>query len=253
MNYKIDLNTDLGEGYGRYEVAEDDEIMKYVSSINVACGFHAGDPTIMNNTVKQAKKNNIKIGAHPGFNDLYSFGRRNIDITNEEVFNETLYQLGALKSYTDIYDTKITHVSPHGALGNLCIQNNQIAKSFVKAVSKFDEDIMIFTQKGELEAEALSAGIQVKRLIFADRAYNDDGTLASRKLKSSVLYDVEEISERIIKMITTKTVESIKGNTIDIDGDILVVHSDTLNSSFITKSIHENLIENKIEIEAVSK
>jgi len=248
LSKSIEINTDIGEGYGEYKVANDEELMNFVSSVNVACGFHAGDPMIMNNIVNLANQNNVKVGAHPSYDDFRGFGRRKMDLNDLEITNDTLYQLGALKSFTSFYDIPLSHVSPHGELGHACIHNKNTALAFIEAVVKFDEKLEIYTQKGELYEIAKKKGLNVKKQIFADRTYNDDGTLTSRKKEGSVINELEGIMKQCIDMILDKTVTSINGKTINIEGEILVVHSDTPGSEKISKKLLEGLKGKGIDV-----
>lgn len=248
MSTKVDINTDIGEGFGRYRVADDESLLSVVSSVNIACGFHAGDPEIMNNTVLQAVQHGVAIGAHPGLPDLIGFGRRKMDISMNEITTGVLYQLGALSAFTKAHNTKIRHVSPHGQLGHYSIQQKNIAKAIMDAIERFDNLLTIVTQTGELAEEASSRGFNVVKQVFADRAYNNDGTLVERSREGSVIADYDIMLQRALQMITEKTVTSIDGKEINIEGQMLVIHSDTKGSASLAKQLREDLEKNNIVI-----
>lgn len=248
MNSTVDLNTDIGEGFGRYTVADDEELVKLVSSVNVACGFHAGDSMIMDNIVELASAQGVSVGAHPSFDDFRGFGRRKMDVSPLEITNDVLYQLGALNAFTKSHKINLEHVSPHGQLGHACIQEGSVAEAFVEAVEKFDRNLTIFTQDGELFDRALQKGLNVRKQIFADRAYDDEGKLVSRKIEGSVIHDIDVIIKRCAQMIQHQTVTTISGNEIKVSGDVLVVHSDTPGSTKIVESLIEGFKEYGIDI-----
>ncbi|MFD1416718.1 LamB/YcsF family protein [Oceanobacillus jeddahense] len=248
MNYTIDINTDIGEGFGRYTVANDEKLLDIVSSVNVACGFHAGDPVIMNHTVKKAAQNEVAIGAHPGLADLIGFGRRKINVTMEEVTTNVLYQLGALNAFTNAHNTTLRHISPHGQLGHYCVQDQNFAKAFMEAVKQFDASIKIVALDGELAEEAKKQGYNVVKQIFSDRAYNNDGTLVERSREGSVITNFDEMVSRTIQMIKEKTVRTIDGKIIKMDGEILCIHSDTANSDILAEQLKDELVKNDITI-----
>ncbi|WP_040984425.1 LamB/YcsF family protein [Oceanobacillus jeddahense] len=248
MNYTIDINTDIGEGFGRYTVANDEKLLDIVSSVNVACGFHAGDPVIMNHTVKKAAQNGVAIGAHPGLADLIGFGRRKINVTMEEVTTNVLYQLGALNAFTKAHNTTLRHISPHGQLGHYCVQDQDFAKAFMEAVKQFDASIKIVALDGELAEEAKKQGYNVVKQIFSDRAYNNDGTLVERSREGSVITNYDEMVSRTIQMIKEKTVRTIDGKIIKMEGEILCIHSDTANSDILAEQLKDELVKNDITI-----
>ncbi|MEK4300470.1 5-oxoprolinase subunit PxpA [Oceanobacillus sp. FSL W8-0428] len=248
MKHTIDINTDMGEGFGRYTVANDEKLLDIVSSVNIACGFHAGDPVIMNNTVKKAAQNQVAIGAHPGLADLIGFGRRKINVTMEEVTTNVLYQLGALSAFTKAHHTTLRHVSPHGQLGHYCVQDKNFAKAFMEAINSFDESIKIVALEGELAEEARRQGYTVVKQIFSDRAYNNDGTLVERSRVGSVITDFDEMVTRTIQMIKENTVKTIDGKIMKMEGDILCIHSDTANSDVLAEKLKAELVKNNISI-----
>jgi UPF0271 protein len=224
----IDINSDLGEGFGPYQIADDDALLNIVSSANIACGFHAGDPVIMDETVRIAAQRGVDIGAHIGFADRMGFGRRQIQIDHHELEKMALYQLGALHAIAAAHGRKVSHVSAHGALGNLSFVNREIADSLMRAVKSFDPTIVIVTLANtEAERAAKQADLRVARLFLADRAYDDRGLLVSRKLDGAVIKDLSIVTKRVIEILTERTVTTISGQKIDAEVDSILVHSDT--------------------------
>jgi UPF0271 protein len=248
MKKVIDINADLGEGFGRYKMADDTRLMELVSSANIACGFHAGDPRTMANAVDQAVQNGIGIGAHPGFPDLVGFGRRDINLTPLEITTDVLYQLGALSAFVNVSGGSLQHISPHGRLGNLAVVDRKYAEAIVKAVVRFDPSIIVVTQPGELAHVAKQQGLRVAFHIFADRSYNDDGTLVSRSEPHSVINDPEIVVPRCVRMVTEGKVTTITGRDISVDAHTICLHGDTPGSLELARRIKSGLIEAGIEI-----
>ena len=247
--YYVDLNSDLGESFGNYTIGMDAEILKYVSSANVACGWHAGDPIVMEKTVAVAKDNGVAVGAHPGFPDLMGFGRRNMVVTPEEAKAYVKYQLGALKAFTDSHGVKIQHVKPHGALYNMAAVDEKLAKAMCEAVYDVDKDSIFMGLAGSKMIEAAeAAGLKAASEVFADRAYNDDGTLVSRKLEGSVIKDKDLAIKRVVRMVKEGKVESINGNDINIKADSICVHGDNPKALEFVKNIRETLIAEGVSI-----
>ena len=188
--YRVDLNSDLGESFGNYTIGMDEEILKYVSSANVACGWHAGDAMVMEKTVALAKEFGTAVGAHPGFPDLVGFGRRNMAVTPDEAKAYVRYQLGALMAFCTAHGVKIQHVKPHGALYNMAAVDEKLAIAMCEAVYEVDKDIIFMGLAGsKMITAAEKVGLRAASEVFADRAYNDDGTLVSRKLPGAVIKD----------------------------------------------------------------
>ncbi|WP_434797054.1 LamB/YcsF family protein [Terrisporobacter vanillatitrophus] len=251
--HRVDLNCDLGESFGRYKLGLDEEVIKYVSSVNIACGFHASDPVVMERTVKLAKKNNISIGAHPGFLDLMGFGRRNMDISLEEAKAYTKYQIGALYGFCKSENIKLNHVKPHGALYNMATKDYNLAKAICEAIYEFDKEIILLGLSGsELIRAGEDIGLKCANEVFADRAYEEDGSLVSRKKEGAVITDEKEAINRVIDMIVKKQVKTINGKYIDIKADSICVHGDGIKALEFVKKINEKLKENNIEIKPLS-
>ena len=247
--YFVDLNSDLGESFGNYTLGMDEEILKYVSSANVACGWHAGDPMVMEKTIALAKEYGTAVGAHPGFPDLMGFGRRNMAVTPEEAKAYIKYQLGALWAFTESYGLKIQHVKPHGAIYNMAAVDEKLAIAMCEAVYEVDKDIIFMGLAGsKMITAAEKVGLKAASEVFADRAYNDDGTLVSRKLPGSMIKDKDLAIKRVVRMIKEGKVETINGNDIDIKADSVCVHGDNPKALEFVKNIRETLISEGITI-----
>lgn len=248
MKAKIDLVADLGEGFGCYTMADDESMLKLVSSANVACGFHAGDPRTMAKAVELAVKNGVGIGAHPGFPDLVGFGRRDMNLTSWEITTDVIYQLGALDGFVKAYGGKIQHVTPHGRLGNLADTDRKYAEAVVDAISRFDSSIAVVSSEGELVEAAKRRELKVATLLLGDRSYNDDGSLVNRKEPNAVIHDPEAVMKRCVRMVIEGKVASINGRDIAKKGDCLLLHGDTAGSLEIARKIRSALVEADVEI-----
>lgn len=247
--FYVDLNSDLGESFGNYTLGMDEEILKYVSSANVACGWHAGDPLVMEKTIALAKACGTAVGAHPGFPDLMGFGRRNLAVTPEEAKAYVKYQLGALYAFTKSQSVKIQHVKPHGALYNMAAVDEKLARAMCEAVYEVDKDIIFMGLAGSKMIEAAeAAGLRAASEVFADRAYNDDGTLVSRKLPGAVIKDKDLAIRRVVRMVKEGRVESVNGNDIAIKADSICVHGDNPKALEFVRNIRETLVSEGVEI-----
>ena len=247
----INLNSDIGEGFGVYDIGNDTEMLKIVNSANIACGFHAGDPNWMNQTVKLAEKNNVGIGAHPSFPDLKGFGRRNMNVSNEEVKNDLKYQMGALTAFTK--DKKLQHVKPHGAMYNQSVEDENLSRAICEAILEFDENIILIALANSKWIKiAKEMGLKVAREIFADRALNPDGSLVSRSITGSVIHDTRTVINRSIKMIKNGSATTIEGKEISVEADSICLHSDTPGSIEMAKLLHSELGQNGIEIQKIT-
>lgn len=238
----IDLNADIGESFGNYKLGLDNEILDYISSANIACGFHAGDPLVIRNTVKMAIEKGVSIGAHPGYPDLQGFGRRSMKLSYDEIYAFTLYQVGALKAITEAEGGKLAHVKPHGALYNDAANNKDIAQAIVDAIYAIDPNLKLFGLSGSLMIDiANEKGLEAVNEVFADRAYNEDATLVSRTIKGSVLHNAAECAERVLSMVKQGKVISINGNIIDIKADTVCVHGDNPEALEFVKTMSQVL------------
>lgn len=225
---KIDINSDLGEGFGAYTIADDATLMQHISSANVACGYHAGDPVIMDRTIRLAKEHGVDLGAHVSFPDLMGFGRRKMDMALPELKAHILYQLGALHALARRADHKITHMNPHGALGNLASSDPDIARAVATATLDFDPNIRFLVLPGSaLEKAALDLGAGVVRLFLADRGYLPNGQLAPRGQDGAVIHDPAQVVERVLGVLKSETVTTVTGEVIPMPVQSVLIHSDT--------------------------
>jgi UPF0271 protein len=226
MTRSIDLSADIGESFGSYRMGNDAELLESLTSANVACGFHAGDPREMQRAVSDCVRLGVAVGAHPGFPDLVGFGRRAIEASADEVRTDVLYQIGALSAFARAAGTRLTHVSPHGRLGNLVVSDERYSMPVADAVEAFDPTLVVVTYTGALSRIARDRGLPVGLLGFPDRAYEDDGTLVSRREDGAVLHEPEVIAERAVRMAVDGTVVARSGREIAIEIDSLLLHGD---------------------------
>lgn len=249
MSIKVDLNSDLGESFGAYKIGMDDEVIKLVSSANVACGFHASDPVVMQKTVKMAKEAGIGIGAHPGFCDLMGFGRRNMVISPKEAYAYVTYQLGALYAFCHQQGVEIQHVKPHGALYNMAGKDYELAKGICQAIYDFDPNIILLGLSGSQMINAgKDIGLRCANEFFSDRAYEDDGSLRARTKEGSMITDENEAIERVVKVLKTGKVTTYSGNELELKIDSICVHGDNAHALEFVKIIRERLTAEGIEI-----
>ncbi len=225
---KIDINSDMGEGFGPYSIADDAALMAQVSSANVACGYHAGDPVIMDRTVRLAREHGVDLGAHVSFPDRMGFGRRRMDMDLGELEAHVLYQLGALDAFARRAGHRITHLNPHGALGNLASADPDIADALARATMDFDPEIAFLVLPGSaLEGAALERGGKVVRLFLADRGYLPNGQLAPRGQPGALVKDEAEVVARVLRVLTERRLTCVTGEEIDMPVQSVLVHSDT--------------------------
>ena len=249
MMYKVDLNSDLGESFGRYTLGNDDKIIPLITSANVACGYHASDPVVMDKTIKMAKEAGIRVGAHPGFPDLMGFGRRNMNVSPAEAKAYTLYQLGALDGFCRANGMKMQHVKPHGALYNMAAKDYNLSVAICEAIKEFDDTLIVMALSGgELVRAAKDMGLRVALEVFADRAYEEDGTLVARTKEGAMNTDEEEAIARVIRMVKEQKVTAITGKDIDIKADSVCVHGDGAKALAFVEKIREAMKAEGIEI-----
>jgi 5-oxoprolinase (ATP-hydrolysing) subunit A len=222
----VDLVADVGESFGDYRIGDDDALIPALSSANVACGFHAGDPRTMQAAVAACVAHGVALGAHPGFPDLVGFGRRGMDLTAEEIRTDVLYQVGALAAFAQAAGTRVAHLSPHGRLANLAVTERRYAEGIAAAVEAYDPAMVLLTQPGELADIAEARGLRVGVLGMADRAYEDDGQLVPRDQPGAVLRDPQEIVEAGLRMAIERCVISRHGNRVNLPCDSLILHGD---------------------------
>jgi UPF0271 protein len=250
MSRQIDLVADLGEGFGDWTMGDDDALLEIVTSANIACGFHAGDPRIMDRTVARCVRRGVRVGAHPSFPDLVGFGRRTMELTADEVRTDVLYQLGALSAFASYHGTHLSHVAPHGRLGNLVAVRSDYAEAVVDAVAHVDPTLRVLAQDGCLADSARSAGITVGVVGIADRAYEDDGSLVPRSLPGAVIRDADVIAERTVRMVKDGEIESRNGVPIAVDVDTILLHGDTPSAVDLARRIRSELEATGISIAA---
>lgn len=250
--YRIDLNSDLGESYGAYSIGNDEKVLEHITSANIACGFHAGDYNVMMETVKTCHRLGVGIGAHPGFPDLHGFGRREMNVSSEEVFNLVVYQIGALLGVAKVHGAIVQHVKPHGALYNMASKNKEIAEAIAKAVHSVNTNLILFGLAGsELVKAGEAVGLQVAQEVFADRTYQPDGTLTSRTEKNAMIHDTEIAIQRVIRMVKEGKVTAVNGQEIPIQADTICVHGDEDSALLLVRKLKERLQEEKINMQCL--
>jgi 5-oxoprolinase (ATP-hydrolysing) subunit A len=240
---QIDLNCDLGESFGTYSKGNDEKILEHITSANIACGFHAGDPQIMLKTVQLAIKNNVKIGAHPGYPDLQGFGRRIIEIPPEEVYSLVLYQIGALSAIVQSQGGRLSHVKPHGALYNRAAKDKETAGAIAKAAADFDSGLTLFgLANSELITAGREAGLSTASEVFADRTYQSDGSLTPRSQEGAVIHDEGQALKQVVNMVKEHKVLSVDGTEIKIVPDTICLHGDNEKALIFAEKIIQALI-----------
>ena len=249
--YKIDLNCDLGESFGAYSLGMDEDILRFVTSANIACGFHAGDPSVMQKTVKLALKNNVQIGAHPGLPDLAGFGRRNMNITPQEALDMVIYQIGALAGFVKAEGTRMQHVKPHGALYNMAAKDSKLAIAIAEAVYKVDSELILFGLAGsELVRAGEKIGLQTANEVFSDRTYQADGTLTPRTEPDALIHDKKQAVGQVVRMIKEGQVLSRQHVDVPVKADTVCIHGDGAAALAFAQQIKETLELSGIEIAA---
>jgi len=247
--YQVDLNSDLGESFGRYTIGNDEKIIPLITSANVACGYHASDPVVMTQTIQRAKEAGIGIGAHPGLPDLMGFGRRSMAISNEEAKAYTLYQISALGGMCKAAGVKLQHVKPHGALYNMAAKDYDLSKAICEAIYEYDKDLIVMGLSGsEMIKAAHDCGLKAASEVFADRAYEEDGTLVNRRKEGAVIKDENEAIARVIRMVKEQKVTTITGKDISIQADSVCVHGDGEKALLFVEKIRKAMAEEGITI-----
>jgi len=246
----IDLNSDLGASLGRWTLGNDVELMKSISSANVACGYHAGDADVMRKTVQLAKARNVRIGAHPGYRDLHGFGRRPIvGLTSLEIENLIAYQIGALQAIATAAGHRVTHVKPHGAISNVACEDDMTAKAIANAIRAVDRNlIFVVLANSKLVQAGEAANLPMVHEVFADRAYEDNGSLVSRKKPGAVLHDAKTIADRVVRMVQDGAVVSVSGKVIKMRTDTVCIHGDTPGAVEIGRGVRQALKDAGINV-----
>lgn len=247
--YKVDLNSDLGESFGRYTIGSDDRIIPLITSANIACGFHASDPVVMMKTVNMVKKAGTGAGAHPGYPDLMGFGRRNMNVSHEEAKAYTLYQISALGGMCKAAGVKLSHVKPHGAMYNMAGKDYELSKAICEAIKESDPSLIVMGLAGsQMVKAARDMGLKTAEEVFADRAYEEDGSLVARSKPGAMIEDEDEAIARVVRMIKEGKVQAITGNDIDIKADSVCVHGDGEKALLFVEKIRKALTDEGIEI-----
>ena len=251
----IDLNCDMGESFGSYRIGADEAVMPHITSANIACGWHAGDPCVMERTVRMAVEQGVKAGAHPGYPDPMGFGRRFMDLSFDELRNAIVYQVGALRGFCSAHGIDISHVKPHGALYNNAMTDEAVARGIAEGVARIDATIPVFVLAGDkgrnMARICRENGLRVVLEAFPDRAYTPEGNLAPRSMAGAVKTDSSEIADRALMMAEDQRVVDTDGNTIEIEAETLCLHGDTPEAAILVRSIRSTLETSGIIVKAV--
>jgi UPF0271 protein len=246
---RIDLNADVGESFGAFTVGDDAGVLRWVTSANIAAGFHGGDPSVLRRTIKLAKSCGVAVGAHPGFPDLQGFGRRNLHLTPAEAEDIVLYQIAAVAGVAAAEGVQLQHVKAHGALYNLAAEGGGLADAIVKAVAAFDRSLVVLALAGsEMARAAERAGLRVAHEVFADRAYSGDGRLAPRGVAGAVLENVDEVTARAVRLATEHDVVTLDGAVLHLPADTICVHGDTPGAAPMAAAIRRALTGAGVEV-----
>lgn len=241
---RVDLNADVGESFGVYQLGRDEELIGQVTSVNVACGLHAGDPMVMRRTVTLARRWGVAVGAHPGYPDLQGFGRRQLSLSPEEVEAFVIYQVGALWGFCRAAGVPLQHVKPHGALYNLAARDADAADAIARAVAQVDPGLVLVGLAGsELLRAGERVGLRVASEVFGDRAYNSDGTLVPRTHRGAVIRDPEVVADRVLRMVTEGRVTAADGSEVQLRADTVCFHGDTPGAVQLVRHVRERLEE----------
>jgi UPF0271 protein len=249
--FVVDLNCDLGESFGPYQMGQDAAIIPYVTSVNIACGFHAGDPAIMKKTVQLALQHQVAIGAHPGLPDLAGFGRREIAITPEEAYDMVVYQMGALAAFVRTEGGRLHHLKPHGALYNMAAVQRPLAEAIAEAVYRVDPAVVLYGLAGsELIGAGSRRGLKTAREVFADRTYQPDGTLTSRRQPQALITDHQQAARQVVDMVKTGKVLSLAGTEVALQADTVCIHGDGPRALDFARHIRQVLQSEGIVMQA---
>lgn len=247
--YKVDLNSDLGESFGRYTIGNDDRIIPLISSANVACGYHASDPVVMERTIGFAKEAGIRVGAHPGFPDLMGFGRRNMNVTPAEAKAYVLYQIGALDAFCRAKGVKMQHVKLHGALYNMAAKDYALSKAICEGIYEYNKELIVLALSGGQTIKAAQdTGLRTAMEVYADRAYEEDGSLVDRRKEGAMITDETLAIKRVVRMVKEKKVTAITGKDIPIQADSICVHGDGEKALAFVERIKETFEKDGILI-----
>lgn len=248
---QVDLNCDMGESFGAYSIGADDAVFPFITSANVACGFHGGDPSVMRTTVAEAKKRGVAVGAHPGLPDLIGFGRRNMDVTPADAYDLVVYQVGALLGVARAAGVELQHVKAHGALYNMAVANRELAAAIARATADVDRGLVFFAlPNSQLASEGEKAGLRVACEAFADRNYMPDGSLVSRRRADAHVHDAEEAARRAIRMVRQGKVTAVDGSDVSLRADTICIHGDGPHAAEFARSLRSALEANGIAVRA---
>ena len=252
---RIDLNADMGEGFGVYPLGRDAELLAVVTSANVACGFHAGDPSVMDRTVALAVQARVAVGAHPGFPDLRGFGRRRVDADPAEVERDVLYQVGALQAFARAHGTRVAHVKPHGALYNQAAEDERLARAVARGVARAGRDLVLvgLASTGVMRAAAEAEGLRFAAEAFADRRYEANGTLQSRRVAGSVVTDPAAAAAQAVRIARDGVVEAVDGTEVRLRADTLCLHGDNPEALANARAVRQALERAGIEVRAFAR
>lgn len=245
----IDLNCDLGESFGAFSIGQDQQILPLITSANIACGFHAGDPSIMDRTVFWATQHQVRIGAHPSLPDLQGFGRRKMEVSPEEVYHLMIYQMGSLSGFTQVHHTQIKHVKPHGALYQMSAKDPAIAEAIAEAVYDFNPHLILYglAQSPSIKM-ARKKGLRVAEEIFADRTYQPDGSLTPRALPQAIIHRVDQAVQQVIQILTEQRVTTVTGEIIPLRADTVCIHGDHPQALHFIQALRATLDKHQIQI-----
>ena len=250
---QIDISCDMGESFGPWKMGFDEEMMEYISSANIAGGFHAGDPTTMRKTVALAKDHNVAVGVHPGYRDLVGFGRREIDVPPDEIHDEIIYQLGALREFARYYDMEVQHVKPHGALYMVAARDEELSRAIIEAIQRVDPGLWLFCMQASVTYQLAQKMDQpVVAEFYADREYNDDAQIVFTRSVAEEL-DPEEVGDRVVRAVTENKVKTESGKDIEVASNSVCVHGDTPGAVRLAEAIARKLGENGIEISPLGR
>ena len=247
--YQVDLNCDCGESFGDWPMGRDAELLPLVTSANIACGFHAGDPVVMQRTIALAMQHGVAIGAHPGFPDLQGFGRRNMQLSATEVYDMVMYQISALQGMVQAAGGVLHHVKPHGALYNMAAKDKQLATAIAQAVASLDQKLLLYGLSGSALVEAcLEAGLRTCSEVFADRRYEADGSLRSRRLPDALITDPQEAAQQALDMVLEGKIRAIDGGEVSLKAETICLHGDGAHAVELAVVIRETLASVLVEI-----
>lgn len=254
MAYSVDLNSDVGESFGAYKIGRDEKVLPFVTSANIACGYHAGDHNVMRRTVALAIAQGVGLGAHPGLPDLIGFGRRPMQIAAGDVYNSVLYQVGALQAFATVQQTPLHHVKPHGALYHTAATDTEIAAAIAQAVYDFNRELILFALSGSALAKAgTDVGLTVAEEVFADRTYLPDGTLTPRTHPHALIRDADTALQQVVRIVKEGTVHAVDGTIIPIQADTVCVHGDHPSAVQFVKKLRHALAAHDIAVKRVGR